>query len=345
MKSRNSSFELLRILCVFSILAMHSMNRILALPLKENMVIITFMQSVFNISSSCLMMVAGYFGIKFSVKKFLNIEGMLLFWSLLHLGLRILEGVETGRQIILGSFLPFISSSNWFVTGYLIIMLLSSYINQIPEKLSKKDFERLLFILITIFYVCPTLFYFDMNGAGGKDTIHLFIIYLVGQYVSKYVHVQRQQVRRYGLYFGAIVLITFILNIAAELLGMRFWFSRDCSLLILGASICCVIIFSNYSFSNRTINFLSGNILSVILCEEVITNILIKTGIGEMLLPDTYFGEKSYYFKLIIWCLCIMIFGILAEKIRFKIFRRSEAYIADVIQKTGMKIEEFENRQ
>lgn len=345
MKSRNSSFELLRILCIFSILGMHSMNRILALPLEQDMATITFAQSVFNISSSCLMMLAGFFGIKFSIKKFLNIEGMLLFWSLLLLGQRMLEGISIGRQELLASFLPFLSSSNWFVTGYLCIMLFSKYINMIPDKLSKKDLEKLLFMLMLIFYVCPTLFYFDITGANGKDVIHLFIVYLTGRYIAKYDCVSRAKVGKWILRFGVIILLMFGLNIIAEFLGMRFWFARDCSLLTLAAAVCCVIIFSKYHFSSKVINFFAGNILSVILCETFITKILTKTKIGGILLPDVNFGEPIYYLKLAVWCLGIMITGILAEKIRFKIFGRAEAFIAEIIQKTALRFDVTGNRE
>lgn len=345
MKSRNSSFEVLRILCIISILGIHTMDGILTVPLNRDMAAITFLQSIFNISSSCLMMTAGYFGINFSLKKFINIEGMCLFWSLMLLGQRLLEGVTLGREEFVAAFLPFTSSFNWFVTGYLCIMLLSPYINQIPEKLSKKDFEKLLMILVTIFYVLPTLFYFDITDSGGKDVMHLFVVYLIGRYIAKYNHESKRKVGKCYIKLGIIILTTFALNILAEILGMRFWFARDCSLLILGAAMCCVEIFSCYHFSNTIINFLSRNILSVILCEEFIKKILVMTKAGSTLLPDADFGRGTWYVKLFAWCLCIMIIGILAEKVRFMFFGKLESYAADGILKIAVRGKSFEDRK
>lgn len=345
MKSRNSSFEILRILCIISILGIHTMDGILIVPLNRDMAAVTFLQSVFNIGSSCLMMIAGYFGIKFSIYKFINIEGMCLFWSLLLLGQRLVEGVMPGRQELLAAFLPFTSSFNWFVTGYLCIMLLSPYINQIPEKLSKKDFEKLLMILVAIFYVLPTLFYFDITGSGGKDVIHLFIVYLIGRWIAKYNKESKKKVAKSYVRLGIIILFIFALNILAEILGMRFWFARDCSLLILGAAMCCVEIFSCYHFSNTIINFFSRNILSVILCEEFFKKILVMTKVGSMLLPNADFGMGIWYVKLFAWCLCIMIIGILSEKIRFMIFGKLESYVADGILKIAVRMKSFEDRK
>ena len=345
MKSRNSSFEILRILCIISILGIHTMDGILTVPLNRDMAAITFLQSIFNISSSCLMMIAGYFGINFSLKKFINIEGMCLFWSLMLLGQKLLEGVTLGREELVSAFLPFTSSFNWFVTGYLCIMLLSPYINQIPERLSKKDFEKLLMILVTIFYVLPTLFYFDITDSGGKDVIHLFVVYLIGRYIAKYNHESKRKAGKCYIKLGIIILTTSTLNILAEILGMRFWFARDCSLLILGAAMCCVEIFSCYHFSNTIINFLSGNILSVILCEKFIKKILIMTKVGNALLPDADFGRETWYVKLFAWCLCLMIIGILAEKVRFMVFGKLESYVADGILKIAVRGKTFEDRK
>lgn len=345
MKSRNSSFEVLRILCIISILGIHTMDGIMTVSLNRDMAAVTFLQSVFNISSSCLMMIAGFFGIKFTLKKFINIEGMCLFWSLMLLGQRVLEGITPGREELLAAFLPFASSFNWFVTGYLCIMILSPYINQIPEKLSKKDFEKLLMILVTIFYVFPTLFYFDITGSGGKSVVHLFVVYLVGRYIAKYNQEPSKKFGKCLIKLDIVILIIFALNILAEILGMRFWFARDCSLLILVAAMYCVKIFSCYHFSNTIIDFLSRNILSVILCEKFIKKILVRTKVGSTLLPDADFGRKIWYVKLFAWCLCIMIMGILAEKVRFMLFGKPESYVADGILKIAMRGKNFEDRK
>lgn len=137
----------MRILSIFAVLGMHSMNRILDIPLNRGDVFaVSLIQSVFNISSSCLMLMAGYFGLRLSAKKVIHIEGMFLFWSLMELGVRFLQGEAPGRKDILGHILPLTSSENWFVTGYVCILVLSGFINKMIKAMSKKEMEMELFI-------------------------------------------------------------------------------------------------------------------------------------------------------------------------------------------------------
>ena len=333
MKERNSSFELMRILSIFAILGMHSMNRILDIPLNRGDVFaVSLIQSVFNISSSCLMLMAGYFGLRLSAKKVIHIEGMFLFWSLMELGVLFLQGEAPGRKDILGHILPLTSSENWFVTGYVCILVLSGFINKMIKAMSKKEMEKLMLILISIFYILPTLFYFEITGTNGKGVIHQFILYLIGRYLAQYGIPKIAEGKKWLMGLLASIFCMFVLNVIAEKIGMRFWFARDCSVLILFAAVCCVCLAARCSFHSAVINFCAGNILAVILNEEAVTKLLLRNSSIRLLMPDQSFGQWDYYLRLFLWCLLVMGVGILAEKIRFFIMGRLEGKAGEMCE-------------
>lgn len=70
---RNSSVELFRILCIFGILLMHGTGEIKNNLSGNNMTVIIFVTSICNISSSCLMILSGYYGMVYSSQKLISV--------------------------------------------------------------------------------------------------------------------------------------------------------------------------------------------------------------------------------------------------------------------------------
>lgn len=274
---RNSSIEILRIICVFEILIMHSFEGILETATWEDMIVVNILVAICNMSSSCLMLIAGWFGIKNTIAKLVHIESMLLFWSVLSLIVDIVNNASIGRQELLSCFMPIQSSKNWFVTGYVYISLFTLLIERMIYILSKKDFEKLLSFLLLLFSLLPTLFYFDITNTGGKGIIHLFIMYLLGRYIRKYQdNWKGYTVKITLIVLAGIIILASMLNIGAEMIHMRFWFSRDCSILMIGGAVCMLLLFNHFSFRNNVINFWAGDLLSVICGERLIERILLK---------------------------------------------------------------------
>lgn len=80
-KVRNSNFELLRIICIFGIISMHSFGAFLHTAIGASRFYGTLINSVFNMGVSCFMLISGYFGIRFSVRKFVTLETTFIFYA------------------------------------------------------------------------------------------------------------------------------------------------------------------------------------------------------------------------------------------------------------------------
>lgn len=327
---RNSSVELFRILCVLGILLMHGTGEIINNLSGNDMTVIIFVTSICNISSSCLMILSGYYGMVFSSQKLISLYGISLFWSIFSLITKNFLGTLGGesRQELLAFFFPVLSSRNWFVTGYIYILILSNYINLIFERMDKKQFSRLLMILLTIFSILPTFFFFDPTNTGGKGIIHLFIMYLIGAYIYRYVDMEKYHKGSLFLLGCFLFFLTGILNIVAEKNGVRFCFLRDCSIFTIAESIIFCTFFLKFKFYNNFINMVSKNIISVILGENVIL-MLLKLVSGNYFDMDLYSADFSYFWKvLIIRSFIIVLIAIVIEKLRSFIFIKPETFIA-----------------
>ncbi len=78
-KGRNSSIELLRIVCLVMIFWMHAADSGVANGIGAWIDIAVAV--IGNIGVSCFILISGYYGIRLDVKKMMHLECMLLFYS------------------------------------------------------------------------------------------------------------------------------------------------------------------------------------------------------------------------------------------------------------------------
>lgn len=317
----------------------HALDSIIGMASQQDMVVINILDSICNMSSSCLMLISGWFGIKSSLEHFIHIEGMLLFWNVFALISNIASGTEIGRQALLACFLPLQAQKNWFITGYIVIFIFASYIEKMIEALPKKEFQKLLCLLLLIFSVLPTLFYFDITNTGGKGIAHLFVMYLLGRYMRKYINHQRfYDTKIIITVLGIIIVLTSVLNMGAEVINMRFWFCRDCSVFMILGAVCMLLLFSKFTFSNRLINYGTKNIVSVICGERIVGRLFLKNWDRLML---NYFQEGGarigYYMAAILRCVAVILVCIVIEKLRTVLFKPSEDLVIILIKRFSTK--------
>ena len=97
--------------------------------------------SVFNMGVTCFILLSGYFGIRFDFKKLIRLDLMIIFFTIFG---TIAVG-NLGIKALIKSCIPVISRYYWFISCYFFLCFLTPFLNQIPEKLSKENFEKLLY--------------------------------------------------------------------------------------------------------------------------------------------------------------------------------------------------------
>lgn len=86
---------------------------------------------------TCFILLSGYFGIRFDFKKLIRLDLMIIFFTIFG---TIAVG-NLGIKALIKSCIPVISRYYWFISCY-FSSAFNTILNQIPEKLSKENFEN-----------------------------------------------------------------------------------------------------------------------------------------------------------------------------------------------------------
>lgn len=117
-KTRNSSIELLRILCIFGIIFMHTIAYGGDELSQINRYLLIFANCFTNLGVTCFMLISGYFGVRFNLQKLIKLDLMAILYTILHQVIKLALGIPVGKMDWLSSFFPILSNQYWYLTAY-----------------------------------------------------------------------------------------------------------------------------------------------------------------------------------------------------------------------------------
>lgn len=178
-KTRNASFELLRIICMFMIVYYHLFVKIDYISVIQSPVYSTILYPL-HIAVVCFVLISGYFRIKLSCHKLLNFLIQVLFYNVLAYGIYVFLSGEFTIKDFLFSFLPFSHNQDlWFVRTYLMLMLISPILNKYLDSTPPEKISMMFTILIFISMYLGT-FGNDPSLKEGKNITNFMTIYFLG---------------------------------------------------------------------------------------------------------------------------------------------------------------------
>ena len=207
-KVRESNFELLRCILIFMVVLVHYNSNIMGkalayvTPGSPNYYFLCAVESLSVIGTNGFVLLTGYFSWKkreASLRKPVGLVLYVIAYKVLFyfLGLVLLKEAFTAKGII-SSFVP----DNWFVVLYVVLVLLSPYINCMIQNLNQKSFLTLLGTMFLLFSVWPTVLNLvetsfgieivgldtvAVNGASdGYSIVNFVMLYLIGAFLSKF---------------------------------------------------------------------------------------------------------------------------------------------------------------
>jgi peptidoglycan/LPS O-acetylase OafA/YrhL len=276
-KPRLSNFELLRLVSILLIATMHSMGFFFQTGNVVNRETVVLINSLANIGVTMFVLISGYFGIRFKMRRLIEIVGMVWFYAVLNFCVECFclhKGI-TVRQLI-PYFVPVLCKKYWFITCYVVLYCFSSYLNRACEALKKTDFQRLLLIFGAFFLVAPTvLVFYEITDDMGKGVINMTLMYLVGRYLRLYgfpTFISRRPWLTAVLAMVVIFLANSVLSMGAQTVVLRF--ARDNSIFIMIEAVCVFYLFSRWHFTSRTVNVLAGFVFGIYLCHNTLLEIL-----------------------------------------------------------------------
>lgn len=209
-KQRRTNIELLRIVSMLMIITLHfighgGVNDSYTTP-GIMCVAVSILKGICMVAVNCFVLISGYFGVKssFSWKKVLKLEAQIWTYSVVIFSILAITGaVKFGLKDIVCAVFPVSTNMDGFSTGYLIMYILSPYLNKIVNACSKKELKRLLILLASFFVVLPEMFAFlgtTIEFGGPYGVVWFWVLYLTGAYIRLYSYEKISLKRRAVIY-------------------------------------------------------------------------------------------------------------------------------------------------
>lgn len=329
---RESNFESLRILAMALIVVWHLglyglENQINVSDLENfNQFLYYLIKSFSAIAVNLYVMISGYFLCKSSFKwrKVIRLIFETFTFSILIYLTLIISGLEplTISSLIKTS-IPIFFNLYWFVTVYLVLFILSPYLNIIINNIVKKQHFILLIILFVI--DCIWQFIYGNSTLGidnGFGLFHFVFLYIFAAFIRNYGFVIRD-FNKYFYLFCYIILA--LLNATANYVVSENVVDRLYSYnypLIVLMAYSLFMYFKQFTIRSNIINTFSKSVFGIYLIHEhpMIRQFLWnELGITETISNDTkqLFFIKIIGFSISIFLVCWLISFIISSIFNF----------------------------
>lgn len=187
---RQSNFELLRIIAMFLVLAVHANFYSIGNVTKEDFLTEptssfsrSFLESVTIVCVNIFVLISGYFRIKPSLKGLSNLCFQCLFASVVvYLVMLIGESPISIKDY--ASFL-YLMPTAWFIKSYIALYLIAPILNTYLDNSSQSTQKKVLiafFVFQTIYGWTKAASFYEL----GYSAFSFIGLYLLAQYVRKY---------------------------------------------------------------------------------------------------------------------------------------------------------------
>ena len=342
LKKRQSNIELLRILAIICIISFHYVYKsgYVLTDLKANSLIIKSFWFLGELGVNLFILITGYFLInsKFSFKKLIKLIIEVNFYYLITLFVSLTFGnsIEGGIVALFPNFkttflrfFAVIFNRYWFITAYILIYILSPYLNKFIKSLTKNEHKKLLIIILTIWSIIPTFFGIFNNNTESllyyNRFIWLIILYFLGAYIKLYSLklFNKNKIKR-SIMISLISFATMILGVIIIYhfkdiflkIGIKqeayFWQPNSIPMIIL--SIAIFELFLNFKIkNNKLINLLASTTLGIYMLHDgPLANILWKKIFKSL----NCLNSKYAIIYIIVHTFIIFIVGSLIDLIR-----------------------------
>lgn len=336
---RNSNLEMLRIISMIMIIALHYLNNgeiLNTLTLTDkNYHLCWILESVSYCSVNCFVLISGYFlsnqnSIKY--KKIIEILAEVLFYSIvMYLGFCII-GVETFniKSLIVGYLFPITHGQWWYATVYVVLIVCIPYLNIIANNLNQRSYQKVLLVFGVIFSVIPSVLFFYVDRIGLEDGYSLiWFVYLFfwGGYIKRFkIHLNRGIL---FFFFSVFSLSTYLVKVLQQLCGFEYWnLYHYNSFTVLGSALCLFLLFlKSRQCSNRIINTIASTTFGIFLFH---THFIMREKVLWNLVSPVVYARAStekFILHFIISIAVVFSIGVMTDLCRQRIFSWSKRFL------------------
>lgn len=351
-KIRNSSIELLRIIAILFIITGHYSvhngfdNRTITFGVNR---VILDISKLGSIGVIIFIVISGYYMIdrKISTTKVLLLWLQTFFYSVGIYVVLIVLGLQKFSIVnLIKAMFPIIFSEYWFIGVYIIMYVLSPFINSFLNSLDKHKHCKFNFIMLVIFSVLPT---FTANMFYGNELIQFLLFYSLGAYMAKYKKLYDKE--HSGAYI--ILLISAVLLVLSvvvfDLFGTKiqkfntvstYFFNRNSILAIVFSVALFGVFIRRKKFCNSVINLISSCTLGVYLIHD---NHYLRSVLWENILRNKdYVNSDWMIVHLIVSVLSVFAVCTIIEIIRkFTVEKLTRFILSDRVENLCKKVKSY----
>jgi hypothetical protein len=330
--ARQSNIELLRIFAMFAIVMHHYVTHgttnfvYLDAPLSVQNVFALFLGSFGRPAVGIFVLICGYFSIKsnFKLPRFVSLIVQVFSYSviLLLLSIFILPGGSAiGREEVFASLFPTAYGTYWFATTYVVLILLSPYINKLLLNLTQKQHKALIAIFVVIWCLLPTLIGASFSGS---DLAYFVSLYTIAAYLRLYP--LKINASRHFALFGFWVFVVFTSTaMSSYLLNYSGVFRKYITFFTeynrLPAAMCALELFLAMSqtkpFYSKLINGIASTTFGIYLIHD---NFLIRPLLwGTIFDSSAYVGTSLYFVHFFVSVLIVFVSCSLIDALFWKL--------------------------
>lgn len=285
-QERNSSIELLKIIAILMIIISHVIpfgygnigNEYINISNASNNlneVLLQMIRYLGKIGNVIFLICSSWFLLEkkqINKKKVLYIIMDCLVVSIICLVLISAIGYKINYKTVIKQFFPITFSNNWFIACYIILYVISPFLNIIIDNMSK---ERLLKIDITLVLFNIWQF-FKENHHIYNYLIGFIIIYFLIAYIKRYEReiCNNSKFNKVILIINVIILMIFILaynffgSKVSALSGKMQYFTNIKNPIVFLVSLACFNLFVNLKIKNKLINYIASQTLLIYIIHD-----------------------------------------------------------------------------
>ncbi len=335
-KQRNSAIEILRIVAIFLIIFTHYIGHgtegLITDPLNRASIDLFRLA---NIGVDIFVLMSGYYLInsRFHFKKLFTLVFQVVFysWSFLII-CKAFSIHEFSFKELLSAVFPTTFSSYWFFSTYVVLYVLSPFINKLLDSIQRSSHLKLIAIMGFIWIVIPTV---TTSAFSGNNLTFFVMLYLIGAYMNKYPdnwftrknHDVKTAVFSLLFISAFVFAATFIVPSLSD--HSTVLYGKN-TIFIVGASVGIFSIFLKIKpFYSKIINTISGTVFGVYLIHDnpFFRDYLWKTIIDT----DAHCNEKTTILHLLLSSVIVFVSGAVIELIRKNLIEKPVLVLYDKI--------------
>lgn len=310
-KVRMSNFELLRIIAMFMIIAhhfaVHGGFEFPADTLTVNRFWIQIMRFGGKVGVDIFVLISGYFLIKGDpagiVKKALKLLIQVWFYSVVIFVVFSVTSKEAiSADKLLKSLFPVSYSKWWFASTYLVLFIISPYLNKLLLSLTRAEYIRFLALNIVIWCVLSTLLH---TAWAADDLVWFIILYAAAAYIRLYAEPDRIDSKKLIITALIMFILTMSLTLIYEFAGQgEPWFYEQNHIPVFVIAVSLFLLFGKLKMKhNRFVNLISQTTFGIYLIHD---DKSVRAFLWKSLFRNASYAESGLLIPYSIICVIVV---------------------------------------